>query len=59
MRLVLDITTAPDGRYQGHIRVTGTGAGQEFSGILELLAILEQYLLPDRADGGTDPHPGG
>jgi hypothetical protein len=56
MRLVLDITITPDGHYHGHVARAGIAAGQEFTGILELLAILEQLLLPNRADGGTDPN---
>jgi hypothetical protein len=55
MRLVLDITSTPDGRYHGHVTAAGTDVGHEFTGILELLAILEQYLLPDSANGGADP----
>jgi hypothetical protein len=46
MRLVLDITVTPDDQYQGHVTVAGTGTRQEFSGVLELLAILERLLLP-------------
>jgi hypothetical protein len=50
MRLVLDITVTLDDRYQGHVAVAGTSVRQEFSGVLELLAILERLLLPG---GGT------
>jgi len=46
MRLVLDITVTLDDRYQGHVAVAGTSVRQEFSGVLELLAILERLLLP-------------
>lgn len=46
MRLVLDITKTPEGRYEGHVTVPGTPDGQDFAGILELLAILEQQLGP-------------
>jgi hypothetical protein len=59
MRLVLDITVCPDGRYLGHVAVPETGTRHEFSGVLELLAILERYLLPDSPDGGPGSHPGG
>lgn len=51
MRLVLDITVTPDNRYHGHVAAAGTGTRQEFSGVLELLAILERLLLP----GGDTP----
>ena len=50
MRLVLDITVRPDGRYLGHVSVTETGTRHEFGGVLELLAILERQLPPDPAD---------
>jgi hypothetical protein len=46
VRLFLDISATPDGHYQGLVTVPSTASGQEFSGILELLAILEQLLLP-------------
>jgi hypothetical protein len=46
VRLFLEISTTPDGRYQGRVTVPSTAAWREFSGILELLAILEQLLLP-------------
>lgn len=44
MRLVLDITMTPDGGYKGRLTVPGTASQQDFAGILELLAILEQQL---------------
>jgi hypothetical protein len=46
MRLVLDITKTRDGRYEGHLTVPGSAGQQDFAGILELLAILEQQLQP-------------
>ena len=58
MRLVLDISRTADGRYEGSLAEPGTGRRQEFAGILELLAILEELLGPStHADshgtGGT------
>lgn len=53
MRLVLDITKMHDGRYEGCLTKPGTTDQQEFSGILELLAVLEQ-LVP-REDLNTRP----
>ena len=47
MRLVLDITKTHDGRYEGHLTPPGTAGRQDFAGILELLAILEQQVHPD------------
>jgi hypothetical protein len=56
MRLVVDITVTSDDRYHGHVAVAGTDTRQEFSGVLEFLAILERLLLPG---GGTpDSSPG-
>lgn len=42
IRLLLDINQTPDGRLEGQIRVDGTGAWQPFSGVLELLKVLEE-----------------
>jgi hypothetical protein len=47
VRLVLDITKTRDGRYEGHLTVAETGIQHDFSGILELLAILEEQLGPE------------
>ena len=44
MRLILDITKTPDGRYEGRLTVPEAGAQHDFAGILELLAILEEQL---------------
>jgi hypothetical protein len=59
MRLVLDITVRPDGRYLGHVTPTEAGTRHEFGGVLELLAILEQHLQPDSPGGGPGSHPDG
>lgn len=62
MRLVLDITRTRDGQYQGRVTVTGTSCEQGFTGILELLAIIEQQVQPDEPDdyrpSGPDAAPG-
>jgi hypothetical protein len=47
VRLVLDITKTRDGRYEGSLTVAGTDDQHYFSGILELLAILEEQLGPE------------
>jgi len=47
VRLILDITKTPDGRYEGRLTVPEAGAQHDFAGILELLAILEEQLGPD------------
>jgi hypothetical protein len=49
VRLILDITKTCDGRYEGRVTVLGTGGQHNFTGILELLAILEERLGPEDA----------
>jgi hypothetical protein len=53
MQLVLDIARTPDGRYEGSLTEPGTGRRQDFAGILELLAILEERLGPGARDEAT------
>jgi hypothetical protein len=60
MRLVLDITKTRLGRYEGRVTLPGIGRQQDFAGILELLAILEEHLGPEDVrpagrENGTDP----
>jgi hypothetical protein len=57
VRLVLDITKTRDGRYEGRLTVAGTGVQHDFSGILELLAILEEHLGPEEAGPGPGKGP--
>ena len=40
--LLLDITRTPDRRIEGRMRADGTGAWKPFSGVLELLKVLEE-----------------
>jgi hypothetical protein len=47
VRLVLDVIKTRDGRYEGRLTVAGTSVRYDFSGILELLAILEEQLVPE------------
>jgi hypothetical protein len=54
VRLVLEITKTHDGRYEGRLTVPGADGAEDFVGILELLAIIEQLLQP----GGRDGAPG-
>jgi hypothetical protein len=56
LRLVLDITRTHDGLYQGRVAVPGTSGEQDFTGILELLAIIEQQVQPSEPD---DDRPSG
>jgi hypothetical protein len=47
IRLLLDISQTPDGRFEGQIRADGTGTWKPFSGVLELLKVLEEtYITP-------------
>ena len=41
IRLLLDINRTLDGRLEGQIRADGTGTWKPFSGVLELLKVLE------------------
>jgi len=41
IRLLLDISRTPDGRFEGRIRADGADAWEPFSGVLELLKALE------------------
>ena len=54
MRLVLEITKTRDGRYEGRLTVAGADGAEDFVGILELLAIIEQLFQ----SGGRDGTPG-
>jgi hypothetical protein len=40
--LLLDISRTPDRRIEGRMRADGTDAWKPFSGILELLKVLEE-----------------
>jgi len=42
IRLLLDISRTPDGRIEGRIRTDGTASWMPFSGVLELLKVLEE-----------------
>ena len=42
IRLLLDISRTTDRRIEGRMRADGTGAWQPFSGVLELLKVLEE-----------------
>jgi len=42
IRLLLDLSRAPDGRLEGRIRADGNDAWKPFSGVLELLKTIEE-----------------
>ena len=51
IRLLLDINRTADGRLEGQIRADGTGTWKPFSGMLELLKVLEDtYIYPHWSD---------
>ena len=43
IRLLLDINRTPEGRLEGQIRADDTGTWKPFSGVLELLKVLEEH----------------
>jgi hypothetical protein len=43
MRLVLEIDRTPDGRLEGRLRTDATDPWMPFSGVLELLRVLEEH----------------
>jgi hypothetical protein len=45
IRLLLDINRTPDGRLEGQIHAGGTGTWKPFSGVLELLKVLEDTYI--------------
>jgi hypothetical protein len=42
-RLVLEITRTPDRRLEGRVRTESSDAWKPFSGVLELLKVLEDH----------------
>jgi hypothetical protein len=49
MRLIAEITKSPDGRLEGVIRCGDDGSPIHFSGVLDLLRILEDEIPPKPA----------
>jgi hypothetical protein len=45
IRLLLDINRTPDGRLEGQIRAGRAGTWKPFSGVLELLKVLEETYI--------------
>jgi hypothetical protein len=44
MSLLVAVTRTPDGRLEGQISSSSSDPGHEFSGVLELLKVLEDLL---------------
>jgi hypothetical protein len=59
MRLIAEITKSPDGRLEGVIRCGDDGAPIQFSGVLDLLRILEDEVPPGSATAPTAHDSGG
>ena len=59
MRLVLDIDEPADGRMAGFVQPAGAQGAMPFSGLLELLATIEELLLVGEGPGGLDEASGG
>jgi hypothetical protein len=49
IRLLLDINRTPEGRLEGQIRADGTSTWKLFSGVLELLKVLEETYLDNHS----------
>jgi hypothetical protein len=48
MSLLSDLTRAPDGPLEGRISSRSSDAGHGFSGVLELLNVREDLLIPSQ-----------
>ena len=59
MRLVLDIGRSIDGRVEGFFQPVGAQAPMPFSGVLELVATVEELLLVGEGPPGLDEASGG
>ena len=44
LRLVVEISRTPDARLEGQVRAHATEPWSSFSGVLELLKVLEEHL---------------
>jgi hypothetical protein len=56
MSLLIDVARTPDGRLEGRISSGSSDSGREFSGVLELLKVLEDLLDRDGASA-SEGHP--
>jgi hypothetical protein len=59
MRLIAEITKSSDGRFEGTIRCGDQGAPIPFSGVLDLLRILEDEVPPASPAAKPGPAHGG
>jgi hypothetical protein len=56
MRLVVEIDRTSDGRLEGRMRTEVTDPWKPYSGVLELLKVLEELLDHDAAATGGKDH---
>jgi hypothetical protein len=56
MSLLIDVARTPDGRLEGQISRGSSDPGHGFSGVLELLKVLEDLLDRDGASS-SEGHP--
>jgi len=55
LSLLVDVARSSDGRIDGQIRTSTTGASHPFSGVLELLKVLEDLLDHHEVSTATTP----
>jgi hypothetical protein len=56
IRLLVDVIRTPDGRLEGRICPGSSDAGHDFSGVLELLKVLEDLLDADAVARTSESH---
>jgi hypothetical protein len=56
MSLMVSLTRTPDGRLEGRISSGASDPGHEFSGVLELLKVLEDLLDRDDVAPASEGH---
>ena len=55
VRLLMQVSRDNDGRLGGQVIPVGEAKVHGFSGMLELLKVLEDLVLPDSDDGSEEP----
>jgi hypothetical protein len=57
VRLLVEIDRSPDGRLEGRIRTEADNPWRAYSGVLELLKVLEELLDDDHLHSNQPPRP--
>jgi hypothetical protein len=57
VRLILDVNRTQDGRLEGQVVLDGTDIKRAFSGVLELLKVIEELVNQIGAAGSGSPSP--